>query len=138
MNKLFTVLGHTYFTRVKSKPFIISTITILLLLTLAANIQAIIDIFASDDGDQIIVIDETEQYVTLLEQQLTSIDENIELISYEADVETGKEEVHDGTYDGLLTLTNDTQDFPQATYYENNAAESWNQSILEQQLQQMK
>jgi len=60
MNKFWIVLSHTYFSRLKSKAFIISTLIILLFLVGVANIQSIIKMFTGgDDTDQVIVIDES-------------------------------------------------------------------------------
>lgn len=131
MNKFFTVLGHTYFSRLKSKSFIITTAIILLFITAMANMEKIIDFFASDSEETIIVIDEKEQYFSVLEQQISEIEEDLRLILYEESEEKGKVSVHEGEYEGLLVLSYSNYDFPQARYFENSAVESWNQNIIE-------
>src|SRR5690625_283218 len=138
MNKFFTVLGHTYFSRLKSKSFLISTAIILVLITVAANLETIIDFFVSDDEEKIIVIDEKEQYFSMLEQQVMETEEGIELVLYKDSEDKGKEAVQNGDFEGLLTLTYADAGFPEATYYENSGVESWNQMMLEQHLQQIK
>lgn len=138
MNKFFTVLGHTYFSRLKSKSFIITTAIILLFITAMANMEKIVDFFASDSEETIIVIDEKEQYFSVLEQQISEIEEDLRLILYEESEEKGKASVYEGEYDGLIVLSYSANDFPQVRYFENSAVESWNQNIIEQQLQQIK
>lgn len=139
MNKFFIVLSHTYLSRIKSKSFLISTGIILLFITAFANLESIIDFFASDEEEQVIVIDETESlYSALTDGLALAEEEDLTLILYEEDQATGKEAVQDGTYDGLLHLSYDEEEMPQATYYQNSAVATWEQQTIEQQLQQIK
>ena len=62
MSKFWTILAHTYITRVKSKAFIISTVITLLIIAGGVNLQKIIDAFSSDEIDKIVVIDQTKQF----------------------------------------------------------------------------
>ncbi len=139
MNKFWIVLSHTYFSRLKSKAFIISTLIVLLFLVGVANLQSIIQIFTGgDDTEQVLVIDESGQLFTPLEIGVSHVDEDIELILYEKSVEKGKTAVQEGEFDALLVLELDENNLPKATYYENNASFSFIESTLEQQLQQVK
>lgn len=138
MNKFFIVLGHTFFTRLKSKSFLFSTAFILLLLTLFANIDAIVHYFMGDDEGKIAVIDETDELYPVLEKALADLDDRLTLEKFDASEEKGKEAVQAGEYDGLLVISYDEAHFPKAVFYENDAVESWNQMTIEQQLQQIK
>ena len=139
MNKFWIVLSHTYFSRLKSKAFIISTLIILLFLVGVANIQSIIKMFTGgDDTDQVIVIDESGELYTPLQIGISHVDEDIELTLYEKSVEQRKTAVQEDEYDALLVLALDENSLPIATYYENNASFSFIESTLEQQLQQVK
>lgn len=139
MNKFFIVLSHTYLSRIKTKSFLISTGIILLFITAFANLESIIDMFASDDEEEVIVIDETESLFTPLEESLALVEEeDLQLVFYEDSEEAGKEAVQEGEYEGLLMITYDDEQMPTATYYKNSAVESWEQITLEQQLQQIK
>src|SRR5690625_3744780 len=139
MNKFFIVLAHTYFSRIKTKSFLISTGIILLFITAFANMETIIGLFDRDDEEQVIVIDETGELFTALEESLVlAEEEELTLILYEDSEDAGKEAVQEGEYEGLLTVAYDDEQLPTATYYENNAVESWNQMFFEQQLQQIK
>lgn len=138
MNKFFIVLGHTFFSRLKSKSFIISTAFILLLLTLFANIETIVKFFIGDDESTVAVIDETNELFPILEHSMAEIDDRLKLVLFAESEEVGKEAVQNEEYDGLLILSYDENQNPTALYYENDAVESRNQINLEQQLQQMK
>src|SRR5699024_10502898 len=138
MNKFFIVLGHTYFSRIKAKSFLISTGIILLFITAFANLETIIDFFSSYDEEKVIVIDETGELFTPLEESLALAEEELTLVLYEDGEEVGKEAVREGEYEGLLTLSYNDEQLPEATYYENSAVESYSQTVLEQQLQQIK
>lgn len=138
MNKFFIVLSHTFLSRLKAKSFIFSTAFILLLLTLFANIGTIVEFFIGGDDEKVAVIDETNELLPILKQSLTEMDEQITLELYNENEEAGKEAVQNGDYDGLLVLSYDENNYPEAVFYENNAIESWMQMNLQQQLQQMK
>lgn len=139
MNKFWIVLSHTYFSRLKSKAFIISTLIVLLFLVGVANLQSIIQLFTGgDDTEQVLVIDESGQLFTPLESGVAHVDEDIQLILYEQSVEKGKTAVQEGEFDALLVLELDENNLPIATYYENNASFSFIEATLEQQLQQIK
>lgn len=140
MNKFFVVLSHTYLTRLKSKAFLITTGIIIVLITLFANLDYIFDLFASDEDqkEEIIVIDETEQYFPLLKQSLETADEGIEPELFTEAEEDGKELIREEEYEGLLVISENDEGHPEGTYIENDALESWIQSTIEQHLQQIK
>lgn len=139
MNKFWIVLSHTYFSRLKSKAFIISTIITLLFIAGIANIQSIINLFTGDDEvEQVLVIDKSEQILEVLQTGIAETDENLELIPFQDTEEAGKEAVLADNYAGLLRIEMDNNQLPVATYFENNAAESWREATIKQQLQQIK
>ena len=139
MSKFWIVLSHTYFSRLKSKAFIITTLIVLLFIVGAANIESIIQLFSGEHkADQVIVIDESDELFEPLQTSIAQVDEDIELILYEKSEEEGKTDVQDDEFDALLVLKMDENDLPTATYYENNASWSFIESTLEQQLQQIK
>lgn len=139
MRKFGVVLGHTYWTRLKSKAFIISTVVMILFITLFANIDVIIKLFVGEDETKTVaVIDEADVFYAQLETMLKESKEEISLKKYEDDVKTGKEQVMNEAVDGLLVITTDQAGLPEATYYENDATESMVQVTLQQLLQQIK
>lgn len=138
MSKFGIVLSHTYFSRIKSKAFIITTLVVILFLFAVANIQSIIELFSSDDVDEIAVIDETGMLFTPLQEGVLTVDEDIKLIPFEGNIEEGKAAVEEDSYFALLVLGLDEQDLPKATYVSNNGMESFQGTMIEQQLQQIK
>src|SRR5690625_4593023 len=138
MSKFGIVLSHTYFSRIKSKAFIITTFVVLLFIFAVANIQSIIELFSSDDVEEIAVIDETGMVFTPLQEGVLTVDEEIKLTPFEGDIEEGKAAVEEETYFALLVLHLDEQDLPKATYISNSGMESFQKAIIEQQLQQIK
>src|SRR5690625_1444074 len=96
MNKFGIVLSHTYFSRIKSKAFIISTAVVLLFIVGVANIESIIKLFSSDDVEEIAVIDETGILFTPLEESVVAVTEDTELISFSGSLEEGKTAVEEG------------------------------------------
>src|SRR5690625_1994604 len=102
MNKFGIVLSHTYFSRLKSKAFIISTLVVLLFIVGVANIQSIIDLFSNDDIEEIAVIDETGILFTPLEESLNTVAEDVELTSFTGSIEEGEIAVEEDQYTALL------------------------------------
>src|SRR5699024_501111 len=99
MNKFFLVLGHTYWTRLKSKEFIITTIIMLVFVIGVSNIDSIIKLIDSDEvASEVIVIDEAPVIYTALENSLEN-DKKISLIDYDKDVEAGKKSIENEDYD---------------------------------------
>lgn len=138
MNKFFLVLGHTYWTRLKSKAFIITTIIMLVFVIGVANIDSIIKLFDSDEeASEVIVIDEAPVIYTGLENSLEN-DKKISLIDYDKDVEAGKKSIENEDYDALLILKEDKNSLPDATYYTDSVTSDQVQSTLEANLQMIK
>ncbi|HLR42003.1 MAG TPA: ABC transporter permease [Pseudogracilibacillus sp.] len=138
MNKFWIVLGHTYVTKLKSKAFIISTAITLLFAIAMMNIDVIIKWFAPDEENIVLVQDETDTYAASLASLIEPIDEDIELKPYDGSIDEAKKLVEDESVDGLLVLETNAKKLPEATYYENKASESGVQTVIHQQLQQLK
>lgn len=139
MNKFWIVLGHTYFSKLKAKSFIITTVIALIVMVGIANVDNIIDLFSGDeDGKKVAVVDESGQLFAPLEESIKAADSSIQLVHFEDTMEAGKKAVQDEEFEGLLKLDVNDQSMIEATYYENEAAQSSTQTVLEQQLQQIK
>lgn len=138
MNKFWIVLSHTYWTRFKTKSFLISTIASILFLLMVTNIPTIIDVFSDDSHDKIAVIDRTGELFTPLEKSMDSTDEAIKLIAFSGSEEEAKTSVQDDDYHALIILDLNSKKLPEATYYANNIAETGRQNIIKQQVQQLK
>lgn len=139
MNKFGVILRQTYFSRLKSKAFIISTIITLLFILGFANIQAIIGLFTGkDEVEEVLVIDETVAILPALEEGIYEQTENVQLIAHDDTLEAGKQAIEEEMYDALLVIELDDNELPKATYYENNATQSFLQFQIEQQLNEIK
>lgn len=137
MNKFFVVFSHTYISRLKSKSFIISTLVMLLVITLLANVETIIERMSKEETPTIIVIDETDLF-SELKRRIEEREAPLRLKAYNRFIDEGKQEVKEEKYEGLLFLSFDDEKLPQATFYENRATSFNNEQVLERQLQQIK
>lgn len=138
MSKFWTILSHTYMTRVKSKAFIISTIITLLIIAGGINIQQIIDFFSSDDIDEIAVIDQSNQYFEPLKEAVEKSNSHLELVSINVSEEEAKQAVENDEFKALIVLSDNDEDLTGATYYANTIANITEQQVIQEQLQQLK
>src|SRR5690625_6009786 len=60
MSKFWTIMSHTFMTRLKSKAFIITNIIMLILIIGLVNIQSIMDALGSKEKAEIIVLDTSD------------------------------------------------------------------------------
>ncbi|GEN85685.1 ABC transporter permease [Oceanobacillus sojae] len=139
MNKFWTIVGHTYFSRVKAKSFIITTAITLAIIIGLANLPSILEMFSSDDeSEHVLVMDESEIYSSYLQEDEISGGAGITFENFEGTEESAKQEVIDEKYDGLLIITTDENNLPEGSYYANRISEMGEQVEIEQVLQQLK
>ncbi|QST00708.1 ABC transporter permease [Pontibacillus sp. ALD_SL1] len=143
MNKFWIVMSHTYFSRLKSKTFLITTGIILLLIVALTNFQSIMDSVGSGDEEgarapKVAVVDDTGQFITPLKEQLSAQQAELELESYSDGEEEAKRAVQEGEYRGVLTLQTSGDGIPSGTYYTKQIAENSISGRLQQALQQVK
>jgi ABC-2 type transport system permease protein len=82
MNKFFIVLGHTFFSNLKTKSFIITTIATALLVGIVFSLPSIIAFFDKDEIRIIGIVDQTEEVFDPLSQTIQSSASNeLELIA---------------------------------------------------------
>lgn len=138
MSKFWTILSHTYFTRVKSKAFIISTAIILLIVASGVNLEKMIDLFSNDEKDEIVVIDQSEQYFIPLQETVEKVSGHLTLIDFDGSEEEAKQAVENEEYKALVVVSLNNDDLPEATYYANNITGIEEQQVIQEQLQQLK
>ncbi len=131
------MLGHTYFSKLKTKSFIISTVITLLFIVGLTNINHIISLFDKEELKEITVIDETKALYPLFEQQMTAY-ADIEVQQSKKSVSDLKEDVLNDDLTGYLVLNTDEGGLPTATYYAKSITDSELHRAIEQSLQQMK
>ncbi len=142
MSKFWIILSHTYTSALKSKGFIATTIITMLLIVGLTNLQSIMDSFSDDEGSistRVAIIDDTDVVFDSLSQQVTVMTEDeLQVVSFDESLKKGKDAVKNGEYSGLLHVTLNDQQVPQATYYAMQIAENQVSNQLQQALQQVK
>jgi ABC-2 type transport system permease protein len=138
MNKFWIILFHTYFTKLKSKSFIITTAVTVLLIICVSNFQSIIRVFDKEEGTSVVVIDETDELFPLLQQQVSVIDEKLTLSLYNGTLQEAKSEIQNGQLEGVLVVSYDGAGLPEAVYKANSITNSLTTFNLQQSLQQLK
>lgn len=138
MNKFWTVLFHTYWSKLKTKQFLVTSIITAIFLIGVANINQIMDLFGEDEADKIAVLDQTGQVYEPLNQQVEKTSDDIELIPYEKSESKAKQQVQDGDLNGYLLISMDASQMPQATYKADKVAGQGLIAQLKQSLQQVK
>lgn len=139
MNKFWIIVGHTYFNKVKTKSFIITTLLTLLILFGLSNISTIIQAFEKDEeAKTFAVLDQTNTYFPLFK-------DNVEALGNPFDIEKStlsetelNKKVLDAEFDGVIILTKDQNDLPSATVKTMSMTDSQIFTQIEQVLQQMK
>src|SRR5699024_7490424 len=111
MNKFWTVLSHTYISRFKTKSFLITTLLTIGIIFLIVNLPHIIDSLTNDEK-KIAVIDEKEQYFTILREGIEQDANDIELTEYTKSEKVAKKAVEAGEYDGSDVAECDKYGYP--------------------------
>ncbi|HLR65305.1 MAG TPA: ABC transporter permease [Pseudogracilibacillus sp.] len=136
MNKFFLVMWHTFWTRFKSKAFIISTAITLLVIFSLTNIDKIIEAFTGDEKEMI-VLDDTDSTYEMVEASLKDID-HVSFELFEKPLDEGKRLVEEGEYDGFLHFVKEDDRFPNVYFYTEKGGISTVEMTIEQVLQQFK
>lgn len=139
MNKFWIVLAHTYWTRFKSKSFLITTGIFLLFIIGIANVQSIVGLFDGDNEPDIVgVIDETDSIYPTLSKSMEQMDTNFVLESVDGSLEEAEEMINNGEYIGVLQLSFNEENLPVGSYHTDQPSNTSVSNILENQLQQIK
>ena len=125
LSNFWTILLHTYTTKLKTKSFIITTAITLIFVLALSNISTIIDFFGGDeDTTQVAVLDESNSLFVPLEEVTKTINKDLELVLYTESTDSGKAAVEKGEYEGLLVIKMGTNNLPVATYYSMDITDS--------------
>ncbi len=135
MNKFWIVFSHTYLSKIKSKSFIITTAIILALIVLMSNVQSFIEMFDSDETDQVAVVTEQEEVYSQLEARTEA---DFELEHFDGTLEEAQDAVGEEKFIAVLDIRESEDGLPEATYYSKDYTNQTAQNILESQLQQIK
>lgn len=80
MNKFMTTFNLTFFSKIKAKSFIITTLIIIAGMFIAFNFDKIIALFDSDDEILMLEVKADESFVTVFEQTINTYDDTIEIV----------------------------------------------------------
>lgn len=139
MNNFWIILWHTYFSKIKTKSFIITTLITLVLIIGLTNMSKIIDVFSDEEeGEKVAVIDQSGELFTPFEEQLKMINKDIQLQLYDGSENEGEKAVKNDKYKGLLVLSLNNEGLPVASYKARSIADSTLPATLQQGLQQIK
>ncbi|MBM7097364.1 ABC transporter permease [Bacillus sp. H-16] len=140
MNKFFIILFHTFFSKLKSKSFIISTIITAVIVAGIANIDRIFEAFEDRGGETEVVgvYDEEDEYTSLLQEHLEPFSDQVMLTPLTGSEQDGMERLENGEIDGLLSLTTGSDEMPHAVYRAKTVVNERAPQIIEQALQQVK
>lgn len=123
MNKLGTVIGFTFWNKVKTKAFVITTIIFALLVTIGVNVPYLIKLFTGDDGNKdtkigLIYGSQSEIALRLEQFAASQPKAGFKLVKYEqADEKVLAKDIEDKKIDGYLQFKDaPAGQFPQAVY----------------------
>lgn len=116
MNNFWTILFHTYISKLKTKSFITTTIVLAVLIIALTNLTNIIEFFNKDDQDKVAVIDETGELYSSFEAGLKTVNEELEIELYSGSQADAEAAVENEEYKGLLIIDKDSEGLPIATY----------------------
>lgn len=138
MNKFWIILFHTYWSKLKTKSFIITTIVTALLIFGLSNIQTIIETFDKEEDINIAVLTDTESLFTAFEQTLNASSPDIALDKFAEGEAQAEEKVNAGELTGYLLLLENAEGLPEGVYKATSITDSEVSGQLEQALQQLK
>lgn len=139
MNSFWIILSHTYFSKLKTKSFIITTIITALLVAGLANMNNIISLFEGDEpSDKVAVIDQDAALFSPLSQQLEAAESELILEDFTGSESDAEEAVTNGDYSGFLVLSMNDQNLPEGLYKARSVADSSISGELQAALQQLK
>ncbi|MFD2681055.1 ABC transporter permease [Bacillus seohaeanensis] len=140
MSNFLIMLSQAYFSKLKSKSFIITTIIVAAALFLLANFDNITSAFTSesDSKEKIAVIDKTDYLFDPLEQQVKVLNKDISLESTDMSETDLAKKVEDETYKGYLILSEGEDKLPHAVYKSNTLSDTTVSQDLQLGLQNIK
>lgn len=139
MSNFWLILSHTYFTKVKTKSFIVTTILTVAIVLVLSNMTNIIEYFNRGEANEsIAVIDNTNELLNPLEEQLKVTNPDMKLERYIDGEKEAEKAVENGKYKGLLVLSFDSESLPVATYKAMSISDTDSPTALQVALQQIK
>lgn len=139
MNSISTIVGFTFKNRFRSKPFMITSVLLAIVLTVLINLPYIIQLFVSEE-DASVAMPETELSKEIKQRLEEAGESGLQVVLLpDPDPEAVKERIRDGEFDGYLEIGDVTEHgFPQMIYYSEKDPDRDVISRLQNTLEQMK
>ncbi|KAB2337121.1 ABC transporter permease [Cytobacillus depressus] len=140
MSNFWIILGHTYFSKLKTKSFIITTLLSLVIVAGLTNMSKIMDFFndGKDAKEKIAVLDETGELFHPLMEQLKVNHSVIQIEVFTGTEQEAEDAVKMGEYNGLLKLSYNEEHSFEAIYKARSIADTTLSSEFQHYLQQIK
>ncbi|MFE1245681.1 ABC transporter permease [Fictibacillus sp. NPDC058756] len=138
MSKFITVMMHTYRSKIKSKPFLITTLITIALLFVVTNMNEITKVFGGDEESKVGVIDKTGNTLPALQAQLEQAGDDLKAEAYTKSESDAEKAVIEGKLDGLLILDKDASGIITGMYKAEDVTQQSLISDIEMALQQIK
>ncbi|PYZ98858.1 hypothetical protein CR205_09895 [Alteribacter lacisalsi] len=139
MNKFFIILFHTFFTKLKSRSFILSTIITAVIVVGIANIDRIFEAFESgSDRDQVVTIIEERdrEFSSLIAAEAESL--GVETEISDMSEEEAENRTSQGELDAFLVVSEGADGLPEAVYKARSIANERVPSLMRQAVQTVK
>ncbi|SDI84210.1 ABC transporter permease [Natribacillus halophilus] len=141
MYKMLIVLAHTYWTKVKSKTFMFTTLMMAFFMVLFLNLDNIIEFFDGDASEQVydvLILDESGDLYEPLAAEIEGGDAQIMTNeASQADEEDAEAAVMEGPYDAYLQVAGEDEDI-EGHFYAPTVNETFLPSQLESGLQNVR
>lgn len=128
MRDFWIIFKQSFWTKAKTKSFVITTLIVIVGIFLMSNISSIISkieeagIFGDDvNKNEVLVIDEGNQLLEPLQNQLSATESEIILVSSSESVKELEQKIRDKEISSFLELSLDESNTIQATYTSENA-----------------
>jgi ABC-2 type transport system permease protein len=138
MSKFITVMMHTYRSKIKSKPFLITTLITIALLFVVTNMNEITKMFGGEEESKVGVIDKTGNTLPALQAQLEQADADLKAEAYTKSESDAEKAVIEGDLDGLLILDKDASGIVTGMYKAEDVTQQSLITDIEMALQQIK
>jgi ABC-2 type transport system permease protein len=138
MSKFITVMMHTYRSKIKSKPFLITTLITIALLFVVTNMNEITKMFGGEEESKVGVIDKTGNTLPALQAQLEQADADLKTEAYSKSESDAEKAVIEGDLDGLLILDKDASGIVTGMYKAEDVTQQSLITDIEMALQQIK
>lgn len=143
MHDFWTIFNQSFWTKAKTKSFVITTLIVVAGIFLMANLSSIIakvqDIggFGGADDHTIFVLDNSDSLIEPLQQQLDASESDLILKSSTDSIEELKAQVTDEEIKSFLVLSVNGDQTIQATYTSENASEYESPMAIREALQNL-